>query len=290
MNRQVEMVFWDVQHGHATYIKTPNNRHIAIDLGTGDYSDGNTAFSPLRYLKNNYHVDQLDYVAITHPHLDHIDDILNFDLLSPKVLCRPKELTNEEVMSGVQQKDVEKFQKYCEINNRYSSPVDANSYNNTKNPDNWGGLSIKTFHATGCNHSNFNNFSIVTVLEYAGIKIVIPGDNEGPSYTELMQNSNFVSAIKNSDVLLAPHHGRESGYDNDFINLISPRITIVSDGGHYDYSANTRYSQKSSGWLVHKRNGSTDTRKCLSTNSDGAVTVKFGYREDNLNFLYVVID
>lgn len=98
MNGKVEMVFWDVQHGHATYIKTPNNRHIVIDLGTGDYSGGNTAFSPLMHLKNNYSVDQLDYVVITHPHLDHIDDILNFDLLNPKVLSRPKELTNEEVM------------------------------------------------------------------------------------------------------------------------------------------------------------------------------------------------
>ena len=38
MNKECTVIFWDVQHGHSTYIKTPNNRHIVIDLGTGDYS------------------------------------------------------------------------------------------------------------------------------------------------------------------------------------------------------------------------------------------------------------
>lgn len=46
MTNSVQMVFWDVQHGHATYIKSPNGRHIVIDLGTGDYSGKNTNFSP----------------------------------------------------------------------------------------------------------------------------------------------------------------------------------------------------------------------------------------------------
>ncbi|ODS37411.1 MAG: hypothetical protein A7316_09440 [Candidatus Altiarchaeales archaeon WOR_SM1_86-2] len=31
----LEIVFWDVQHGSATYIKTPNGKHIVQDLGTG---------------------------------------------------------------------------------------------------------------------------------------------------------------------------------------------------------------------------------------------------------------
>jgi competence protein ComEC len=288
MSNQGEMVFWDVQHGHATYIKTPNNRHIAVDLGTGSYSNSNKEFSPLTHLKHQYGIDRLDYVVITHPHLDHIDDILNFDCLDPKVFCRPKELANSEVMEGVQSKDMAKFKKYCDINDRYSEPVSADSYNNTNNPDNWGGLSIKTFHATQCSHNNFNNFSIVTVIEYAKIKVVLPGDNENASYDELLKQQGFIAAIRNADILLAPHHGRESGFSIDFVNHVSPKLTVVSDGGHYDYSANGRYSQKSSGWTVHKRNGDSRKRSCLTTNSDGAVTVHFGNGSDR-PFLYVEI-
>lgn len=290
MGRQVEMVFWDVQHGHATYIKSPNSRHIAIDLGTGDYSGNDTGFSPLKHLKANYGVSQLDYVVITHPHLDHIDDILNFDSLSPKVLWRPTALTNEEVLVGVQEKDRAKFQKYCEINNRYNGTIAPDSYNNTSNPDNWGGLSIRLFSTSKCSHSNFNNFSAITVFEYAGIKVVVPGDNESASFEELMKDSSFIYAIQGADVLLASHHGRESGYYSEFITKVNPRITIVSDGSYCDTSANARYSQKSRGWTVHRSDGTSSTRKCLTTNSDGAITVKFGYGNDNTLFLYVAIE
>jgi len=290
MGRQVEMVFWDVQHGHATYIKTPNDRHIVVDLGTGDYSGNNKAFSPLKHLKANYGVTQLDYVIITHPHLDHIDDILNFDSLNPKVLWRPKALTNDEIMDGVREKDKAKFQKYCDINNRYSVPISPDSTESTEAPNNWGGLSIKHFNTSKCDHSNFNNFSPITVFEYAGIKVIVPGDNEAASFTELMKDSDFVSAIQGAYVLLAPHHGRESGYCSDFVTKANPYITIVSDGNHCDTSANSRYSQISQGWTVYRRDGTCSNRNCLTTNSDGVVTVRFGYENDDSRFLSVVID
>jgi beta-lactamase superfamily II metal-dependent hydrolase len=284
----VQIVFWDVQHGHSTYIKTPNGRHIVIDLGIGDYDTYNKNFSPLIHLKNNYGVQQLDLVVITHPHLDHIDDILNFDALNPKSLLRPKQLTNSEIMSGVISRDRQKFDKYVEINNRYNSPVNANDMNNTQVSENWGGLDIKFFLPVNCKHDNFNNHSIVTVLKYAGIKIVIPGDNEQCSFEELFRQPGFVDAVRNSDVLLAPHHGRHSGYNHEFVTLANPRLTIVSDGRFCDTSANSRYSQSSRGWDVWKA-GQKVPRKCLTTNSDGEVFVNFGPQDNGNNFLQVSI-
>lgn len=290
MAQDCTVVFWDVQHGHSTYIKTPNDRHIIVDLGTGDYSGNNLEFSPLLRLKNKYGVQRLDYVIITHPHLDHIDDILNFDLLDPKVFNRPKQLTNEEVMQGVQEKDRKKFEKYCEINSRYCSPVEPDSVNNTSKPENWGGLKIQTFTPSTCNHNNYNNHSIVVVIECAETKIVIPGDNQECSYLELMSKPSFMAAIKNADILLAPHHGRESGYNVDFVNQVNPKLTVVSDGRFCETSANGRYSAKSSGWTVHKKSGGSNIRKCLTTNSDGEVVAKFGYNSENKPYLFVRIE
>jgi len=289
MSKDCTIVFWDVQHGHSTYIKTPNDRHIVVDLGTGDYSKSNKEFSPLRHLKYTYGVNQLDYVVVTHPHLDHIDDILNFDLLSPKIFHRPKHLTNKEVMEGVREKDKPKFKKYCEINDRYSSPIDPDSADNTSTPSNWGGLKIESFTPSSCNHNNFNNHSIVVIIEYASSKIVIPGDNEKCSFEELMKLNSFKTAVKDADILLAPHHGRESGYYLDFVNLVNPRLTIVSDGRFCETNANARYSAKSRGWKVHKRNGLSKERKCLTTNSDGEVLVKLGHN-DGRPYLSVTIE
>jgi len=287
MKRSCSVVFWDVQHGHSTYIKTPNNRHIVIDLGIGDYSGRNSAFSPLRYLKANYGVNQLDYVVITHPHLDHIDDILNFDFLSPKVLLLPRLLTNAEVMEGVIDSARPKFEKYCEIKDRYNESVVKGSLNDTKVPENWGGLSIQTFTPIGCSHDNFNNFSIVTVIEFAFITIVIPGDNQKDSFEKLMLMDDFKLAVKDADILLAPHHGRESGYLGAFVDLVNPRLTVVSDGRFCDTSANARYSAKSRGWTVFQSNGTSQDRYCLTTNTDGEIFVEFGYGDDNTRFLSV---
>lgn len=290
MATRCEVVFWDVQHGHMTYIKTPNNRHIVIDLGTGDYSKDKVAFSPLLHLKNKYGVNQLDYVIITHPHLDHIDDILNFDELNPKVFRRPKQLTNEEVMERVIERYRAKFEKYCEINNRYNQPVSSDSNDSISNPENWGGLELKSFNPSTCNHNNFNNHSIVSIIKHAEIKIVIPGDNEKCSFDELMEKEDFVEAISDADILLAPHHGRESGYNDEFINAVNPRLTVVSDSKYCDTSANARYTAKSRGWKVHKTsNGNSRERKCLTTATDGEVVAHFGYQDDGKRFLYVKI-
>lgn len=61
------LVLWDVQHGSATYIKTPAGQHIVHGLGIGSYGSGSADFSPLMHLKRSYGVTQLDAVIITHP-------------------------------------------------------------------------------------------------------------------------------------------------------------------------------------------------------------------------------
>lgn len=80
----IRFVFWDVQHGNATYFSTPHGQHIAVDLGTGKLGDGNPAFSPLLHMRDSWGVSQLDSVILTHPHRDHLDDIFNFDKLYPR--------------------------------------------------------------------------------------------------------------------------------------------------------------------------------------------------------------
>lgn len=266
MARQATITVWDVQLGLAIHVKAPNGKYIVIDLGTGTYNT-----SPLR--KRMF--DNIAYMIITHPHLDHISDILNFDINAPKILCRPPLLTNEEVMEGVRQCDRAKFEKYCQINDRYNSPVKYDDENYTGNPNNYGGLEIQTFSTSLCDHSNFNNFSMITVFQFSGIKVIVCGDNEKDSFDVLMRRSDFKDAVRNADVLVAPHHGRESAYHSDFVSLVNPRITIISDTTKSDASAVDKYTQRSRGWTVRG-----EERKCLTTRNDGNITVEFGECND----------
>ena len=286
----VEVVFWDVQHGNASYIKSPNDRHVVIDLGTGSYANNDQIFSPLLHLKNRYDVTQLDYVIVTHPHLDHIDDILNFDYLSPIVFKRPSHLSEEDILASVREEDRPKFDKYLEINNKYNQPLGENDPNDLSNPENYGGLIVNGFTSINYSTSNINNHSIITVIWYAGIKLIFTGDNELASFNELMENEQFVSTVKDADILLAPHHGRDSGYHNDFVSIVNPRLVVISDSRFCDTSAISRYNNKCRGWEVYKRDGSSEKRKCLTTRNDGVITVNFGNGSNNNPFLNVKIN
>ena len=263
------MTVWDVQLGLSIHVKTPNDKYIVIDLGTGSYESGNT--SPLKKLIHS----NIAYMILTHPHLDHIDDILNFDINEPKVLRRVEALSNDEVMKDVRYCDRAKFNKYCEINNRYNLPITSQNENNPEYPENYGGLGIQNFDTHVCDHSNFNNFSIITVFLLSGVKVVVCGDNETESLNILMNQSNFQTAVKNADILVAPHHGRESAYHSDFVSLVNPRITIISDTEKTEASASDKYTTKSRGWKVNGK-----TRYCLTTRKDGNITVVFGESDD----------
>lgn len=268
MARQAIMTVYNVELGLAVHIKAPNGKYIVIDLGTR--TGAGTYFSPLRMRSR----DIIGYMIITHPHLDHIDDILFFDGNPPTTIQRASSITNAEVLSGVRECDIPKFKKYCEINDRYAYPVTYST--DPSNPDNYGGLSIKTFSTNLCDKENFNNFSIIAVFELSGCKVVVCGDNEVESLEILMRRSAFRESARNADVLVAPHHGRESGYYDAFVSLVNPRVTIVSDTNKSDSSASSLYSAKSRGWTVVDSNGHSQTRKCLTTRNDGDIQVTFG--------------
>ncbi|GAJ01936.1 unnamed protein product, partial [marine sediment metagenome] len=139
----LKFVFWDVQHGSAIYIKTPNGKNIVIDLGMGSYSDSDFEFSPLLHLKNNYNIDQLHGIIITHPHRDHLDDIFHFHELSPQVLLIPRHLSESDIKDGNREQDAEVINKYLEINTKYTSEV--NTEEDPFNSQNNGGVEFKFF-------------------------------------------------------------------------------------------------------------------------------------------------
>lgn len=283
----LKLIIWDVQHGSAAYLKTPADKHIVIDLGTGEKT---SSFSPLMHLKNTYKIQQLDEVIITHPHTDHIDDIMNFTALNPRILVRPKHLSDADILKANPGKDMKKTNKYLEINKMYSHPVEGAE--DPLKAENNGGASINCFIPHECGTSNINNHSVVTVIEYLGVKILIPGDNEVVSWKELLEDLDFRNAIKNTNIFVASHHGRESGYYSELFNYFTPELVIISDGAYGETSVTDKYTKEAAGWKVYKRSEGEHTpheRKCLTTRNDGTIEVKVGKGEDGV-YMNVTIE
>ena len=283
----LKLVVWDVQRGNAAYLRTPNGKHIVVDLGTGSYKGRDSTFSPLLHLRDMWDVSKLDCVIITHPHLDHIDDVLNYYLLKPSFLSRPRHLTVDEIWANniVEDNDKKlKIEEYLEINKIFSGePLDPDP---TK-PANNGGVDIQIFKPTTCARNNLNNHSVTITISYQGCKVLMPGDNEPLCWEELLSQPAFREAIAGTDILVAPHHGRELGYHSELFKYFKPRLTVISAGRFDDKSAMERYGKVSSGWTVHKGFGIDEQRKCLNTRDDGVIVIDMGTNSEKRPFISV---
>jgi len=198
--------------------------------------------------------------------------------MKPKILSRPTHLTEQDILGGNQGREGAIINEYLKINRRYTQPATIEA--NPRKPENNGGVSFKTFTPSKALTSNLNNHSVVTVVEYAGSKFLIPGDNEPESWDELLAKESFRAAIRGTDILIAPHHGRRSGYSEQLFKHIRPHLTIVSDGPVGTTDATDLYRAKSSGWEVQSKSRGAEQRRCITTRRDGAIVVRCGNDPD----------
>lgn len=285
----LEFTFWDVQHGNATHIRTPNGRNVVIDLGDGEGTLLTTRFSPLKALADEGVAD-IDKLVITHPHRDHLDDIDNIDDFNVLTLMRPKWLSEADVRGGNKPQDADKLAQYFRFSNRFSAPVDAGNAGETAS--NWGGASFRHYMSKSVPVDNLNNHSIVTVVEFAKSKALISGDNESPSWNELLKQPSFVAELPGIDIFLAPHHGREAGFCAELFDAgLNPYITIISDDQAGSTSVTSKYAARTKGWGVFIGDATaTEKRWCVTTRSDGTIRVKFGLNPDGRAFIKVTTE
>ena len=240
--------------------------NIIFDCGQ-ESETGKNSFKELANKK-------LDYLILTHPHKDHIAALNSNYYTRPTRLTRnihiPQYLIDKQIQDA-NTYDKEIFRKYKQLNNDFTAdtPNDI-SYCNPKNN---GNVSISHFIPSKQNSDDLNDYSVATLLSYKEYKILLMGDNTPKNIEELMEDDDFKSEIENIDVLLAPHHGRESCYVQEFVSHLKPTLTIISDSSEIaNESAMSKYEYYSSGMNVMK-NGKYEFRKCVTTRNDGDITL-----------------
>lgn len=269
MAKTAIMKVWNVELGLAIHIVAPNGKYIVIDLGSK--SDVN----PLKSLW----FKTVGYMVITHPHHDHFSDIQNINYGYPQVLWRVKDFTRNELMEGVRENEKSDFEKYCDFTESFTGSLTPEERPSSGTP--FDGLTAEVFSTSLCDKANKNNFSAIVVIKLGNAKIVVCGDNESASFDILMKRESFREAVKNAYVLVAPHHGRESGYYEDFVNLVTPYLTIISDTTKGNTSVTEKYANKSKGYPVYNNsNGKKEHRSCLTTRNDGNIMIEFGETDD----------
>jgi len=251
---------FDVEHGACNVIKTPNAKIIMIDCG----HNSTTGWRPATWIVQNKL--SITNLSVSNIDEDHLSDLVNIDKK-----CQPETFKINPYMSPdwIERKKREGggigpgVQKLLELEREVftggSVIIDF-------------GLERGLFNHSTAQFEDFNNLSIVTFIEYAGVGIVFPGDIEKKGWEEFLKDRNFREWLGKTKVFLASHHGRISGYCEDVFKYCSPTIIIISDKAiEHETQLHDEYAKHASGlWFGE------NLRKVLTTRKDGKITIEIG--------------
>ncbi len=210
-NRNLEIIFFDVQNADCILLKTPKNEYFMIDTGKSGYNGGKSQaeFIVTKYLKDRG-IKHLNSIIVTHFDNDHAGgtvDMINYG--NPERVYLNSNTgdtyTAKSILKELQRN--KNTQKVIAKNNEviYSEP----------------NLSI-TNYISGLNEDNEN--SIITLLKYYNTKILFTGD----AGVEAFNNINW--KIPDIDILKVPHHGADRVLNKEILNKLSPNFAVISVG------------------------------------------------------------
>ncbi len=221
-NKELRVTFLDVGQGNAALIEFPFGRKMLIDGGgfPGDSFDvGRMVIGP--FLLHSK-ITRIHYLVLSHPQSDHMNGLrfiashfhpgefwYNGDMVkTPSFL---------ELMEIIKSREIRTF-----------LPGDL------KGGRNINGARVEILHppptiplARSFDAADLNNNSLVLKISYKGKALLFPGDLEYKGEKILISNAG---GLLKSDILLSPHHGSRTSSSPRFLELVHPRICVISSG------------------------------------------------------------
>lgn len=214
-DKSLRVSFYDIGQGDAVFIETPENYQILIDGGPGP--------NILRKLGRDmmFWDKTIDLVIATHPDADHIGGLI--DVLErynvKNILIAPK-IDKDTIIfkrfydtiwnEGAKLYLASAGQSFSDINFKVLYPFEFSTDEPLK---------------------DFNDISIVNLLEYKGQKILFTAD--ATVKVENMLLEKYPSL--NINILKVGHHGSKTSSDFNFLKKISPNLAIIQVGENNRY-------------------------------------------------------
>lgn len=293
------IVVFDVGNASCNYICSPNKYAMMIDCGSSaekqnpvesikNFSIGNSELLKSKlYVTSKGKSYPLALLHITHPDDDHVRNSERvYNELTPYLLCRNyTELYDDSAL----------------INKDYVKNLDKKYRGDNPEIIDWGFEESKTFSIPidtvksdpKLKSKVRNNSSIIRYIKYNNVRILFAGDLETVGWEWLANNNmNFRTLMKNGlDVLVAPHHGHDSGFPKALFDLTGNVRTIIlskdSEATKEGTDVYTGYSNYADG-VKYYNIGDKHSYfgKVLTTRSNGNIYLFI----DPSNGLYVVTE
>jgi competence protein ComEC len=103
-------------------------------------------------------------------------------------------------------------------------------------------LSPSSALTASCNEvEDWNNMSIVVRVTHNGASFVFGGDAGAKAWEDMLADPNVSAKLKSTVVLKASHHGRQSGYNETALKVMSPGCVVMSIGEDCEHEAIEKY-------------------------------------------------
>lgn len=261
-----KVTFLDVGQGDCILVQTQSGENYLFDCGSTSRT-GVGRYVLLPFLKYNG-IQKLDAILISHPDRDHISGILEFFEMGRENGIEVRQL----ILSNLEKVETEQMEEILEaagtdrlVNIRYIAAGDVWECDSARficlNPE-----------ADRC-YGDVNAGSQCFFVEFTGRKdeknggtLLLTGDVEGEGEITLLEQLKKWG-IDQVDVLKVAHHGSGGATSEELLELITPRLSVISCGrkniyGHPHPELMDRLEQ--AGSII------------LQTREWGAVTIRFG--------------
>lgn len=204
----LEVVVLDVGQGLSVVIHE-RERHHLVDVGR----DFHVAGVLLPYFQYRG-ITQLDTVVVSHGDADHAGGLppLVNSMSAEKLWIR-----------------AEDARRWLSAEIEASVPISPCS---GKSLSYWGDVRVTRFGVGEGEFDNANDRSCVLLLEYAGVRILLPGDIENGREQLLLAESELSAPV---DILMAPHHGSRTSSGRLWVHQLRPRWVVFSAGYRNGY-------------------------------------------------------
>lgn len=215
-----------VGQGDCAVITGKNQPVIVIDGGSTDVkSVGKYRILPV--LKSNA-ISQIDFCFLTHPDEDHINGIIEI-LEDPTCGVKIKNLVmGTEILSD-----------FITENDSYDRLISAIKSSGAKFLTVSAGdvlslddLKITCINPGDSDNSDLNDSSIVLSVKYvpADFDMMFTGDISSEAEQDIVARLENHKDLLDCDYLKVPHHGSRNSSSKEFLEMVSPKLSVISAG------------------------------------------------------------
>lgn len=203
----------------------------------GNFQQKEDPDNPLAYLHKNG-VASIFRFILTHPDMDHLGGIKDlfaeFRPVNFWDTANTKELNESSFGARKKLADDWKFYKALR-DTRTSDHSDPKRlvYHSGDSYDYFKGDGIKILAPTpeligiANDVNDWNDSSYVILYTSHRRKVLFSGDSEDLTWAHIL--STWPQYVSNVDVMIAPHHGRDSGRSYEFLDTVKPKLTIFGN-------------------------------------------------------------